>query len=219
MSNTRRDFIKKSVGLVSLTATAPLWLRSAIANAQGTSTDRTLVVIQLDGGNDGINTVIPFGQSAYYDARPGLGIPVSDVIHLDSSVGLHPSLASFKTLYDQQKLAIVQGVGYPTPNRSHFRSREIWQTADPVEIDSTGWLGRYADAYLADAGELAAINIGGSLPKSFAANGVVVPSISSLEAYQYLTDTTYPGDRTTRSIATSVRTPGRRPPETSSRSR
>ena len=196
MGNSRRDFLKKSIGLVSLSTVAPhLWVRSAAANARGTAVDRTLVVLQLDGGNDGLNTIVPYAQGAYYDARPTLGIAASDVIHLDSAVGLHPSLANLKPLYDAQKLAIVQGVGYPTPNRSHFRSREIWQTADPVQIDTTGWLGRYADAHLADAGELAAINIGGSLPKSLNADRVVVPSIASLETYQFVTDPLYTGDR------------------------
>jgi uncharacterized protein (DUF1501 family) len=194
MSNSRRDFLKKSVGLVSLSATAPLWLRSAIANAQGTITAKTLVVVQLDGGNDGINTVIPYTLGAYRDARPTLAIPSSSVLPLDGSVGLHPSLTGFKSLFDAQKLAVVQGVGYPVPNRSHFRSREIWQTADPVEIDATGWLGRYADAYLADAGELAAIAIGGALPKALYANTVVVPSIASLDLYKFNTDVAYPGD-------------------------
>jgi uncharacterized protein (DUF1501 family) len=195
MANSRRDFLKKSIGLVSLSTVAPhLWVRSASANARRTAIDRTLVVLQLDGGNDGLNTIVPYAQGAYYDARPTLGVAASDVIHLDSAVGLHPSLAPLKPLYDAQKLAIVQGAGYPDPNRSHFRSREIWQTADPIEVDATGWLGRYADAHLADGGELAAVNIGGSLPKSLNANTVVVPSIVSLQSYQFLTDPAYTGD-------------------------
>lgn len=197
MGNSRRDFLKKSIGLVSLSAAAPhLWLRSAKANTEGTGTERTLVVLQLDGGSDGLNAVVPYGIGAYYDARPTIGIAESDVLALTSTVGLHPSFASLLPYFESQNLAIVQGCGYPDPNRSHFRSREIWQTADPVEVDTTGWLGRYADEHLLDAGELAAINIGGSLPKSLNAAKIVVPSIVNLESYQLLTDPGYPGDST-----------------------
>jgi uncharacterized protein (DUF1501 family) len=195
MGNSRREFLKKSAGLASLAVAAPhLWLGRAMANARGTSDARTLVVLQIDGGSDGLNMLIPYAQGAYYDARPTLGVAAADVIKLDNSVGLNPLLAPLKPLYDAQKLAIVQGVGYPMPNRSHFRSREIWQTADPVEVDPTGWLGRYADAHLADAGELAAINIGGSLPKSLDAARVVVPSILGLDSYRFNTDGAYAGD-------------------------
>ncbi len=195
MGRSRRDFLKKGIGLVSLAASTPLWLQSAIANAQGTGTARTLVVLQIDGGTDGINMVVPFGQGAYYDARPTLAVSTSDVVNLNGSVGLNPLLSPLKPLYDAQKLAIVQGVGYPMPNRSHFRSRDIWQTADPVDIESTGWLGRYADAHLGSAGELAAINVGGSLPKSLNAAAVVVPSILNLASYQLNTDPIYAGDK------------------------
>ncbi|HQR39923.1 MAG TPA: DUF1501 domain-containing protein [Blastocatellia bacterium] len=195
MANTRRDFLKKGVGLVSLSTVMPqLWLRSAMAKAQGTSTAKTLVVLQLDGGNDGLNTVVPFTNGTYFDKRPTVGLKASDVLPLTGSIGLHPSMTAMQTLYGAQKLAIIQGVGYPQPNRSHFRSKDIWQTAVPIEVETTGWLGRYADLYLKDAGELAAINIGGSLPKSFNANEVVVPSITELEAYQFLTDPAHAGD-------------------------
>src|ERR1041385_7175838 len=183
MGNTRRDFLKKSVGLASLGAVAPhLWLRTALAKGAGPrASDNVLVVLELEGGNDGLNTVVPYAQGAYYDARPTLGIKESAVLNLNGSVGLHPSLAALMPLYQAQKLAVVQGAGYPQPSLSHFRSREIWRTADPVQVDATGWLGRYADAHLMDAGELAAINIGDSLPKSLYANQYVAPSIVSLE--------------------------------------
>jgi uncharacterized protein (DUF1501 family) len=153
-----------------------------------------LVVVQLDGGNDGLNTLVPFAQGAYYDARPALAIPEADVLEIDNAVGLHPSLAALMPLYQAQKLAIVQSVGYPMPNRSHFRSKEIWQTAEPVDVDTTGWLGRYADEHLTGAGDLAAINIGGTLPKTLAGNRYNTPSIANLQSYQFVTDPSYPGD-------------------------
>src|SRR5688572_29362100 len=138
MANTRRDFLKKSIGLVSLSATAPLWLQSAVANARGTSAARTLVVLQLDGGNDGLNTIVPYTNGAYQDARPTLGFSGSEILPIDGTLGFHPSMTALAGLFAAQKLAVVNGVGYPMPNRSHFRSRDIWHTAEPVEIESTG---------------------------------------------------------------------------------
>ena len=194
MANSRRDFLKKSIGLVSLSATAPLWLQSAVANAQGTSSARTLVVLQLGGGNDGLNTIVPYTNGAYHDARPTLGFDGADVLPIDGTLGFHASMAALKPLYDAQKLAVVNGCGYPQPNRSHFRSMDIWHTAEPIEIESTGWLGRYADLHLGSQGELAAINVGGQLPKSLNGNQVVVPSIVNLSTYQFQTDPNYVGD-------------------------
>src|ERR1700761_550091 len=109
------------------------------------STDRVLLVINFQGGNDGLNTVVPYGMADYYRFRPSLGIPQSDVLRIDNVVGLNPVLGPFKKMYDAGKVAIVQGVGYPDPDHSHFRSTEIWQTAAPGRYVSTGWLGRYLD--------------------------------------------------------------------------
>src|SRR5687767_11751954 len=115
MSNSRRNFLKKSIGLAALGAAAPdLWFRSAFANARGTGgAQRTLVVIQLGGGNDGLNTVIPYTAGPYFDARPTLAIPAAQVLKIESTVGLHPGMAALVPLYEAGKLAIVQGAGYP----------------------------------------------------------------------------------------------------------
>jgi uncharacterized protein (DUF1501 family) len=196
MGKTRRDFLKKSASLVAAGVVAPhVWLRTAMASNRGAPDERVLLVIQLDGGNDGLNTIVPYGMGTYYDVRPNVNIAASSVLDIDGTYGFHPSLAALLPAWQAQKLAVVNGCGYPSPNRSHFRSREIWQTADPVDIESTGWLGRFADQHLQGAGELAAINIGGQLPKSLNAETMVVPSISSLEVYQFLTDPQYTGDR------------------------
>lgn len=195
MSNSRRDFLKKGVGLASLSVAMPhLWLQSAVANARGTSTAKTLVVVQLGGGNDGLNCVSPFTTGAYFDKRPTLALQPAEVLQISATHGFHPSMATLLPYFQAQQLAVVLGAGYPQPNRSHFRSMDIWHTAEPIDVEQIGWLGRYADLHLADAGELSSINIGGTLPKSFNANQVVVPSISSLEAYQFLTDPAYAGD-------------------------
>ena len=105
------------------------------------SADRILVVVQLTGGNDGINTVIPYSSAAYHTNRPNIGIPDTQVLHLNNDIGLNPAMTGMKGLFDQGQLAIVQGVGYPNPNRSHFRSMEIWQTAEPEKLGTEGWLG------------------------------------------------------------------------------
>lgn len=153
---TRRQFIHTSL-MASAAVTVPMFLeRSAFAAAPrsgGTSSqagvpeDRVLVVVQLSGGNDGLNTVVPFGDSRYYNARAGIAIPERDVLKLTRSadVGLHPALTGLNELFDDGLLSIVQGVGYPNPNRSHFKSMDIWHTAETSGVGS-GWLGRYLDA-------------------------------------------------------------------------
>jgi uncharacterized protein (DUF1501 family) len=154
-------------------ATAPA--PSSVASAAAPSTavpstvapsangDGILVMVTLYGGNDGLNTVVPFTDPAYLAARPNVAVSPDQALRLDANFGLHPSLVGVKALFDQKRLAIVQGVGYPQPNRSHFRSMDIWQTARPVEVTNTGWLGRWHDATGPDP--LRMINIGGSMPR------------------------------------------------------
>jgi uncharacterized protein (DUF1501 family) len=194
----RRDFLRKSIGLAGLAAAGPhVWVRQAMAKGPGPSgvVDKVFVMVQLQGGNDGLNTVVPYSQGAYYDARATIGIPQSSVLPIGNGLGLHPSLAPLMPYFESQRLAVVNGVGYAQPNRSHFRSTDIWHTAEPIAIEDTGWLGRYADLHLGDAGELAAVAVGGSAPKSFAAEAVVLPAIANLASYQFLTDPRYTGDR------------------------
>lgn len=149
--------MRHGVTMVSAATTVPLFLQntaSALAQSASSLTtsqpnvpeDRVLVVVQLGGGNDGLNTVVPFGMRDYYTARPGIGIAERDVLKLGrgSSIGLHPSLTGLKSLYDDGLLSILQGVGYPNPNRSHFKSMDIWHTANTSGVGD-GWLGRYFD--------------------------------------------------------------------------
>lgn len=153
---TRRQFLNSTLIMASAAATLPAFLnRSALAlplpglgmsSIPGVPEDRILVVIQLSGGNDGLNMVVPYSMDAYYKARPGIGIPAKDVLKLgDYGVGLHPQMAGIKELYDKGLAAVVQGVGYPNPNRSHFKSMDIWHTADTTATGD-GWLGRYFDS-------------------------------------------------------------------------
>lgn len=153
---TRREFIHAGLVLASASVMLPSFLqRSALAMAPkggttsipGVPEDRVLVVIQLSGGNDGLNTVVPFGDGNYYKARPGIGIKEDRVLKLgkNTEVGLHPSLSGLADLYNDGQLTLIQGVGYPNPNRSHFKSMDIWHTAD-TSASGDGWLGRYFDA-------------------------------------------------------------------------
>jgi uncharacterized protein (DUF1501 family) len=105
-----------------------------------------LVIVSLYGGNDGINTLIPYADNAYHDARPELAYASGDVLHLDRQLGLNPAMKGLAQLWNQRQLAIVRGVSYPQPDHSHFRSMDIWQTASPAEPVSTGWIGRWLDA-------------------------------------------------------------------------
>lgn len=153
---TRRVFLNRGITLASAAVTVPWFVqRSAMAMANpvgagtsiaGVPQDRVLVVLQLAGGNDGLNTVIPFGEAAYYKARPGIAIAADRVLKLDKrlEIGLHPSMEGIKSLWDEGMVSIVQGVGYPNPNRSHFKSMDIWHTADTSGVGE-GWLGRYFD--------------------------------------------------------------------------
>ncbi len=154
---TRRQFLTTGLTMASAAATVPWFLnRSAFAlpmaagglsSIPGVPEDHVLVVVQLSGGNDGLNTVVPYGFEQYYKARPGIGIP-ADLVHKLSKadgVGLHPQMTAMKQMYDEGLCSIVQGVGYPNPNRSHFKSMDIWHTAD-TSGTGDGWIGRYFDA-------------------------------------------------------------------------
>lgn len=143
---SRRNFLRDSA-LISLAPAIPAFLRRTANGATADSDGRILVVVQLSGGNDGINTVIPYADEGYAQHRRELRIDVDDVLRLNDQVGLHPRLEPMADLLDDGRLAIVQGVGYPNPDRSHDVSMAIWQTArfDPAEHKSYGWIGRATD--------------------------------------------------------------------------
>jgi uncharacterized protein (DUF1501 family) len=176
---TRRHFLRTSVLGAALGWTIPVFLdrtflalnAEAAGSALQTSTGKDhpiLVVVQLAGGNDGLNTIVPFGHDTYYQARPSIGIPKQRVLSVDGLVGFNPVLAPLKALYDTGNLAVIQGVGYPNPNRSHFMATEIWQTAsDAKKTISQGWIGRYFDNCCNGADPAVGVAIGGQLPEAF----------------------------------------------------
>jgi len=181
-----------------------LWM-GGLANGQAiNATDRRiLLVIQQAGGNDGLNTVVPYTDSRYSQLRPTLGFIDTELKDAQGNstvlgsdpFGLNPAMTEMKALYDAHKAAIVLGVGYPNPNLSHFLSTDIWGSANLNGGLGSGWLGRYADQKLIGQSGLSAVNIGGSLPKALFADQVVIPSITSFGAYTYGTDERNRGDR------------------------
>lgn len=140
----RRNFIQ-TTGLASTAMLIPNFLK-AQENNPIKNTDKIVIVIQLTGGNDGLNTVIPYENDLYYNARPEISIKKNEVLKLDNHQGLNPNMQGFKNLYDDGNMCLINNVGYPEPDRSHFRSMDIWQTASKSsEYKTTGWLGRYLD--------------------------------------------------------------------------
>ncbi len=150
--------------------------------------DPILVVIQLTGGNDYMNTVIPYADGRYHDNRPTVGIPADQVLHIDDRFGFNPALPEIKSLYDAGKVAVINGIGYPTPNRSHFRSMDIWHTCEPEKVGTEGWLGRVIrDLDPKAENVLTGVNFGRGLPRAMALTGVPVASVAVLETYGVLT--------------------------------
>jgi uncharacterized protein (DUF1501 family) len=165
---TRRKFLIASGvtggAALAVGASAVTWEqlhKRAAVDALPTSS-KILVIVTMYGGNDGLNTLIPYADSAYNSARPTLAYADSEVLHLDSSLGLNPAMTGFAKLWQAKQLAVVRGVGYPNPDHSHFRSMDIWQTASPAEPVNTGWIGRWLDATGDDP--VRAVNIGSTLP-------------------------------------------------------
>ena len=153
-----------------------------------TKKDPVLAVLQLSGGNDALNTIVPYSNPLYADNRPSVRVSEDQVLKIDGSIGFNPALGPIKELYDQDKVAIILGVGYPNPNRSHFRSMDIWHTCEPDKVGDEGWLGR-AIRDIDPKGEnvLTGVNFGRGLPRSLAAPGVPVASVGNLETYGVLT--------------------------------
>jgi len=179
---TRREFLRTGLLGGSLCWTMPAFLsrtmQSLHAEADGalvqgvTGRDgNILVVLQLAGGNDGLNTVIPVGNDEYRKSRPTIGVPEASILRLDPQTGLHPSLSGLASAYQEGHLAVVQGVGYPNPNRSHFRSTEIWATAvDSNKSSNTGWIGRYFDNACSGCDASVGIAMASQMPQALTAS-------------------------------------------------
>jgi uncharacterized protein (DUF1501 family) len=186
----RNSFLLGATGGVALIGLNDgLFSRALAQTPAGSDDDRVLVVVNFQGGNDGLNTVVPFASQAYYRYRPSLAVPQGDVLRINDSIGLNPELKPLKAMYDRGQVAIVNGAGYPKPDFSHFRSTEIWQTAAPDKYLSTGWLGRYLDsADLPQDNLFNAVAISDVLPEVLVADRVDVAAIAQLNGYGLTSD-------------------------------
>jgi uncharacterized protein (DUF1501 family) len=200
----RRAFISQSLGVAVLGGSLPLALVRAVAAqplpSLGSNVDprNVLVVIQMTGGNDGLNTIVPYSDDAYHRVRPVIRIDETNVLKLNDRIGLNPAMAPLLELFKDGRVAIVQGVGYPNPNRSHFESTQIWETASPDRPMTNGWLGRYLDRISArresertsarsapPAIDFTAIALGDQVPTALLSQSVDVPAVGGLNSFVY----------------------------------
>jgi uncharacterized protein (DUF1501 family) len=195
--HTRRRFLRTSFLGAAASWTLPVFLEKTFFALDAMAADSPvqtatgkdgtiLVVLQMAGGNDGLNMVVPIADDAYYRARPTLALPAGKILRLNSDAGLNPKLGGLKSLFDDGHLAVIQGVGYPNPNRSHFRATEIWQTAsDADRAEREGWLGRYFDNCCAGADPTVGVAIGNEMPQSFTARRPTGIVFSRPEQYRF----------------------------------
>ncbi|MGI8848429.1 MAG: DUF1501 domain-containing protein [Candidatus Dormibacteria bacterium] len=187
MTISRRDFISSSLAAAGVgIIVPPVFAKSVFAaTADGIHNDRVLVVLQLGGGNDGLNTVIPYADPAYMSARPSIAISPEKVLHLNNSVGLNPVMPGMKSLFDKGQVAVVQGVGYDQPTYSHFEGLHVWEYADPKRRQTDGWLGQVLASQLDTGGHpLTGCALGSaSTPTELRASGATVSVIESADTY------------------------------------
>ena len=184
---SRRRFLQNTIAgssMLALSSAAPRFLTQT-AHAAESGKEKVLVVVQLGGGNDGLNTVVPYGDDLYHKARPTIRLEKGDVVKIDDHIGLHPALQPLESLLEAGNLAILQGIGYPNPNRSHFESMDIWHTADPRRRITNGWLGRGIGLLKSDDVGIPAFHIGsGNLPLALEGSATGVPSLNSKNPFK-----------------------------------
>jgi uncharacterized protein (DUF1501 family) len=193
MAITRRQFVQGGVAAFTVSFAAPGFLTD-MALAQGRSR-RNLVVLYLSGGNDALNTLIPYGDSQYYARRPAIAIPAGQVLQVgtDSSgsvLGLNPRLTGLRTIFNAGHLALIQRTGYSNSSRSHFTGTDIWSSGDPSQPQGTGWLGRYLDSLPSPVDPLTAWSTNRETPRTLLARTVGVPSIPSINGYAFASPNT-----------------------------
>jgi len=195
--HTRRQFLRTSALGAAASWTLPIFLEKTFFTLNALAADSLtqtvtgkdgtiLVVLQMAGGNDGLNMVVPYADDVYHKARPNLGLSADKILKLNDYAGLNGKMAGLKALFDEGHLGVIQGVGYPNPNRSHFRSTEIWQTASDADRNATeGWLGRYFDNCCAGADPTVGVAIGGEMPQAFSAKNPTGVTFSRPEQYRW----------------------------------
>jgi len=185
---TRREFIREGVAAFTLSFAAPAFLVD-IARAQG-AVSRNLVVIYLAGGNDALNTLVPYTDPFYYSRRPGIAVPAAQVLQIGTdasgkALGLHPRLTGLQAIFNQGNLAIIQRAGYLNSSRSHFHGTDIWGTANPNDSGGPGWLGRYLDTLPSPIDPLAGWNTSGATYRALTGNKLSLPSITDPRNYSF----------------------------------
>lgn len=189
---SRRDLMKHG-GMIAVGLAAPRWLSTIaeadvlrIAKGGKPASDTILVVCQLSGGNDGLNTVVPYSDSLYYKYRPSLAHQESAVLKLNESLGFHPSMKGMHELYKEGKVAVVTNVGYPKPNRSHFKSMDIWQSASPDDKMRHGWIGRHFDISMKNQppNPIVALGLSTEKPLALVGESASIPCFASLTDVQ-----------------------------------
>ena len=197
----RRDFLVRTLqgsSLFALGGAVPEFIANT-ARAAEAGKDNVLVVIEMNGGNDGLNTVIPYADDAYHKARPTLRFTKQQVVRVDDHIGLHPAMRNLGQMLQRGELAIVQGVGYPNPDRSHFESMDIWQSADLKRKKKTGWIGRSVTG-LQKGGGVAVMQVGSRrMPLALAGGGGGVVSVSNRQPFRLELGTNDAGERKSRS--------------------
>jgi len=194
MTIQRRSFLAGgAAAIVGSTLSVPKIFAAAGRRAMRIEADRVLVVIQLTGGNDGLNTVIPFADDSYHRNRFATRIEAPNILKIDDYLGWHPSLAGFSEMQQAERLCVVQGVGYPNPNRSHFESMDIWHSASLSPPHRTGWIGRWCDCQSTkdSADAIPGLHLGDEpLPLAMTGLNVMVPSMKSIESLRIASDET-----------------------------
>jgi len=203
----RRAFLKDGVAAFTISFAAPAFL-SDLARAQGASS-RNLVVLDLTGGNDGLSMLVPYTDSAYYSRRPTLAIPAGAVLQVGSdssgkALGLHPKLTGLKDIFNQERLALIQRVGYENSSRSHFFGTDIWSTANPSNSAGNGWVGRYLATLPPPLDPLVAWNTTGDTPHALLSSTVSVASIPSVSGYAFNSPNSGSEATLERAAATSI---------------
>lgn len=209
MNLSRRAMIKDGMLVVSAGMMMPSIFSRGLASAKTMSNEgarfsvasnnHTLIVVQMAGGNDGLNTVVPYNDPIYRKMRPTIAIPENQVLPIDTRLGLHPNLAPLKQLWDQGHMAIVEGVGYPNQSLSHFQAMDIWQTLDLNGTGTEGWLGKLVSGMVDQDGHpFKALNIGAQTAQALASISAPVPSLTSTQNYRLAADPADPDQGSTR---------------------
>ena len=212
LTSNRRDFLR-AAGLVTGGMFVPSIFRDAVnaannerplstTSASDPSQQRTLIVIQLAGGNDGVNAVIPYQDGRYYELRPELAVPGADALALNGDIAFHPSLSPLVELWDSGDLAIIGNVGYDEPSLSHFQAMDVWHKADPSQAQQEGWLSSLVSGSVdGDGHPLGAMSLGNTLTPTLCCPPTPPPAFNGIENYQLLPDPRFPDGSAERDAA------------------